>query len=96
MLLTEGKDMPTSTVTSKGQITLPKEVREYFDLKAGDQVEFLIEPGKVELRPVSGSIMSLYGILHRPGMRPASVEEMDEAVGRYLAEEDERIQKGQT
>jgi hypothetical protein len=34
------------------------------------------------------------GILHRPGMRPVSVEEMDEAIGRHLAEDDERIQKG--
>jgi len=34
------------------------------------------------------------GILHRPGMRPVSVEEMDDAIGRYLAEDDERIQKG--
>jgi antitoxin PrlF len=86
--------MPTSTMTSKGQITLPKEVRERFDLKAGDQVEFLIEPGRVELRPVSGSIMSLFGILRRPGTQPTSVEAMDEAVGSHLAAEDERIRKG--
>jgi AbrB family looped-hinge helix DNA binding protein len=88
--------MATATITSKGQITLPKEVRDYFHLREGDRVEFLIEPeGRVELRPVSASLMSLYGILHRPGMGSASLEEMDEAVGRYLAEEDERIRKGQ-
>lgn len=87
--------MPTSTMTSKGQITLPKEVREHFHLKAGDQIEFKIEPsGSVELRPLSGSIMSLFGILHRPGKPAASAEEMDEAVGRLLAEDDERIRKG--
>lgn len=87
--------MSRATITSKGQITLPKEVRDHFHLQEGDRVEFLIEPeGRVELRPVSVSIMSLYGILHRPGMRPVSIEEMDEAVGRYLAEEDERIRKG--
>jgi antitoxin PrlF len=87
--------MPTSTMTSKGQITLPKEVREHFHLKAGDQIEFKIVPsGSVELRPLSGSIMSLFGILHRPGRRPATIEEMDAAVGRYLAADDERIRKG--
>ncbi|HEX4496876.1 MAG TPA: AbrB/MazE/SpoVT family DNA-binding domain-containing protein [Thermoanaerobaculia bacterium] len=87
--------MPTSTMTSKGQITLPKEVREHFHLKAGDQVEFRIESGgTVGLRPVSGSILSLYGALHRPGASAASVKEMDDAVGRYLAEDDERIRKG--
>jgi len=82
-------------MTSKGQITLPKEVREHFHLKAGDQVEFRIEPGgAVEVHPVSGSILSLFGALHRPGMRPASIQEMDDSVGRYLAEDDERIRKG--
>jgi antitoxin PrlF len=87
--------MPTSTVTSKGQITLPKEVRDHFHLRTGDQVEFRIEPGgMVEVRPVSSSILRLFGILHQPGMEPASGKEMDEALGRYLAEEDERIQKG--
>jgi antitoxin PrlF len=87
--------MATSTLTSKGQITLPKEVREHLHLREGDRVEFSIEAdGKVELHPLSGSIMSLRGILHRPGEPPATIEEMDEAVGRYLAEDDERIQKG--
>ncbi|HEY0510677.1 MAG TPA: AbrB/MazE/SpoVT family DNA-binding domain-containing protein [Thermoanaerobaculia bacterium] len=87
--------MPTSTVTSKGQITLPKEVRDHFHLKAGDQVEFQIDPGgRVEVRPVSSSILSLFGILHRPGTGAATVKEMDTAMGRYLAEEDKRIQKG--
>ena len=45
-------------------------------------------------RPSSSSVKSLFGILHRPGMHPVSVEEMDEAIGRHLAEDDERIQKG--
>lgn len=87
--------MPTATLIRKGQITVPKEVRDYLHLSEGDRVEFLIEPeGKVELRPNTRSIQSLFGILHRPGMRPVTVEEMDEAVGRYLAEEDERIRRG--
>jgi len=87
--------MSGSTITSKGQITVPKEVRDHLHLKEGDRVEFLIEAGgKVELRPVPSSILGLCGVLHRPGMRPASIEEMDEAVGRYLAEDDQRIRKG--
>lgn len=76
-------------------MTLPDEVREHLELKAGDQVEYLIEAGgKVELRPLSGSIKEAFGILHRPGMRPVTVEEMNEAIGRHLAEDDERIRKG--
>lgn len=86
----------TSTFTSEGHVTLPEEIREHLHLKAGDRVEFRIEPdGKVEVRPASASIDGgACGILHRPGMRPTSVEEMDEAIGRHLAEDDERIQKG--
>jgi antitoxin PrlF len=87
--------MPASTINSKGQITVPKEVRDLLRLKAGDRVEFLIEAsGKVEFRPLSNSILDLCGALHQPGMRPASIEEMDETVGRYLAEDDQRILRG--
>jgi len=64
--------------------TSPKKMRED-SLKEGECAE---------RKSSSTSIKGLLGILHRPGMRPASVEEMDEAVGRYLAEDDERIQKG--
>ncbi len=87
--------MPTATLTSKGQITLPREVREYLHLAEGDRVEFLINPAiGVQLRTVTGSVRDLFGMLHRPGMRAVSIEEMDDAIGRYHAEENERILKG--
>lgn len=87
--------MPLHTVTQEWLEGLPEEVRNHLHLQPGDKVEFVLEPeGRVEVRPLSGSIMSLFGILHRPGEPPATIEEMDEAVGRYLAEDDERIQKG--
>lgn len=49
------------------------------------------QPGN---RHASTSVKALSGILHRPGLPTTSVEEMDEAIGRHLAEDDERIQKG--
>jgi len=74
-------------------VTLPDEVREHLQLKAGDRVEYLIKPsGNVELRPASTE--SLFGILHRPGMRAVSIEEMKEGIARFHAEENERIRKG--
>ena len=86
--------MSTATLTSKGQITLPKEVREHFRLAEGDRVEFVIEPGgQVQVRPLTGSVTALFGMVRRPGPAP-TVEEMDEAMGRYLAADDERIRKG--
>ncbi len=41
-----------STVSSKGQITLPVEIRTRLGVKSGDQVEFYVEDGKTLLRPV--------------------------------------------
>ena len=87
--------MPTTTITSKGQITLPKEVREHLHVHEGDRVEFVIDDqGKVEMRPLSGSIQSLFGLLLQPGTRAVSVQEMNEAIGRFHAEENQRILKG--
>ena len=88
--------MPAATVIHKGKISLPREIQEHLHLAEGDRVEFLIRSnGKVELQPVSRSARSLFGSLHRPGMPPLTVEEMDAAVGRYLAEEDARIRRGE-
>ncbi|HYN21866.1 MAG TPA: AbrB/MazE/SpoVT family DNA-binding domain-containing protein [Thermoanaerobaculia bacterium] len=87
--------MPTATITSKGQITLPREVREHLHLSEGDQLEFQIDPGgEVRVRPLTGSAKDYLGLLHRPGMRPLSVREIDEAIGTYHAEENARILKG--
>jgi len=43
---------PTSTISSKGQVTVPLEVRHRLGLKQGDKVEFVFEDGRTELRPV--------------------------------------------
>lgn len=88
--------MSTGTVIHKGKIALPREIQEHFHLVDGDRVEFLIKSnGKVELQPVSRSFKSLFGRFHRPGMPPLSVDQIDEAIGRHLAEEDERIRRGE-
>ncbi len=88
--------MPVTTVTSKGQITLPKEVREYLHVGEGDRLEFLIdEGGEVRVRPVAGSVEGLFGLLRRPGAPPRSLEEIDEAIARVVVEDDERIRRGE-
>lgn len=45
---------PTSTISSKGQVTIPVEVRHRLGLKEGDRVEFVSEDGKTYLRPFRG------------------------------------------
>lgn len=69
--------MPTAKITSKGQVTIPKIVRERLDLKAGDKVDFILESdNRVVLRPAKLDVRDLKGMLYRPGRKPLSVEEM--------------------
>jgi antitoxin PrlF len=79
--------LPTATVTSKGQITIPKEVRDALGLKRGHQVSFLLrQDGVVEMRPETVDLMSLYGIL-RPSVRGVTLEDMEEAIRKGAARE---------
>lgn len=74
--------MPTATLTSKGQVTIPKEVREKLGLDTGDRLAFRIrEDGVVELAPETVDLMSLYGSL-KPKIRGVSVEDMKATVRR--------------
>ena len=71
--------MHESTVTVKGQTTLPRDVRRALDLASGDKVRYVILDGEVRLlksRPVN----ELAGILARPGRRPVSLDEMEAAL----------------
>jgi len=73
--------MPSSLITSKGQTTIPKEIREYLHLQPGDRVDFVVEEGgKVVLEPVNLDVGELEGALHRPGMKAVSEAEMKAAV----------------
>lgn len=81
--------MAASTLTSKGQITIPKEIRDRLGVHEGDRIVFQFdEQGRLILQPeVRDPLEGLIGLLrHRAGDRPATVEEMKEAV-RAKAEE---------
>jgi len=80
-----------ATMTSKGQVTLPKDVRDQMNLKPGDQLDFRVAPdGTLVGRRASRSVMEIAGILARPGQRSVSVEEMDEGIARAVSEENRR------
>ena len=69
--------MATSTVTSKGQTTIPKEIRDRLNLHPGDRVEFVVdEDGRVVVLPATVDAAELAGLLKPPG-RAVSVEEMN-------------------
>ena len=73
--------MASSTITSKGQITIPIEIRRRLGLRSGDRLEFLFgSDGEVIVRPKRVRLESLFGILQEPGQRALTVREMDEAV----------------
>lgn len=79
--------MSTATVTSKGQITVPKDVRDDLKLTAGSKVMFVrIGPGDYRIIARTGKISDLAGMLHRPGQRAMSLEEMDEGIAEAAAE----------
>jgi AbrB family looped-hinge helix DNA binding protein len=93
--------MPTATVTSKGQITIPLEVRKSLKLKAGDKIDFYeTEAGKYAFQPKAGSIMDMQGILQKMGYAPLgyapSLEEMDEAIADYVSELDRETMSDHT
>lgn len=71
-----------SKITSKGQITVPKMVRETLALQAGDRMSFVIhEDGRVTIEAENVDLASLRGIVSGNG-RHVSVEEMNDAVRR--------------
>lgn len=75
--------MPTATVTSKGQVTLPKQIRETLKIKPGDQIDFVLDAaGEVRVRAGRFDVRDLKGLLHRPGRRPVSLEAMNDAIAR--------------
>ncbi|WP_416670232.1 AbrB/MazE/SpoVT family DNA-binding domain-containing protein [Egbenema bharatensis] len=73
--------MLSTTVTDTGQITLPEEIRQHLKLVSGSRVEFVIdEEGQVKIFPLNVAVETLSGILHRPDMQQASLEDMETAI----------------
>ena len=72
--------MTTATLTSKGQITVPAEVRRALQVESGDKIEFIqIEPGRFELMAATRSVRELKGMFG-PASRVVAIEEMNAAI----------------
>jgi AbrB family looped-hinge helix DNA binding protein len=73
--------MPAAVITSKGQTTIPKKIRDLLHLEPGDSIDFIVEDnGSVVLKPASLDVRELEGMLHRPGLKAVSMEEMQRAL----------------
>lgn len=72
--------MPSSTITSKGQITLPKAVRDALGVDTGDRVAFRIEEdGRVIVEPETGDLLALRGLV-KPRRRGVSISDMNDVI----------------
>lgn len=72
--------MPTATITSKGQITIPKLVRDELGLQEGDRVAFrVLEDGRVVVEPETVDILDLKGSL-KPKRKGVTLADMDKAI----------------
>ena len=70
--------MTESGITAKGQITLPKAVREVLGVQTGDRVRYIIQDGEVRIKPVR-PISRLFGVVKYAGLA-VSLEDMERAI----------------
>ncbi|PSB09768.1 AbrB family transcriptional regulator [Pleurocapsa sp. CCALA 161] len=75
--------MVQARLTGKGQVTIPKAIRDYLHLDTGSKIDFVIdENGEVKVISLNVAVESLSGILHRSGMKAASLADMEQAIAQ--------------
>ena len=73
--------MPAATLTTKGQLVVPKAIRDLMGIHPGDRLDFVVlDDGNVLMRPATEDVSRLKGLLRRPGRAPVSVEEMNQVI----------------
>lgn len=73
--------MALATLTTKGQVTIPKIIRESLKLNTGDKIEIIItEKREAIIRPVSKKVDDIFCKLHKPGRKAVSLDAMDDAI----------------
>lgn len=72
--------MPTATITTKGQITIPKAVRDELGLREGDRVAFrILDDGRVVVEPETVDLLQLQGVL-KPQRKGVTLADMNDAI----------------
>ena len=71
--------MTTATLTSKGQVTIPVDVRQRLGLESGDRIEFIQMDGGYAIKPAIDDVRSLKGLLRKPA-KPVSIADMNAAI----------------
>ena len=76
--------MPESIMTRKGQVTIPKDIRDRLGVKEGEKVLFVVRGHEIILKVVKGSILDLRGSV-RPTTRPEDFDKVRQSVKQTVA-----------
>ncbi len=77
--------MNQTTLTSKVQVTIPKNVRDIIGLHSGDKIEFVItDKNEVLLRPITRKVDDVFGVLYKPDRSVSTVEDMDAGIRQKI------------
>ena len=86
-----------TTMTSKGQVTVPREIRDRLGLKSGDKMAFtMLSDGTVVMRPKTRRLAELAGSLTRPGQPEVSVEDMSPFKAKAAAKRTSPVKAAKT
>jgi len=84
-----------STVTSKGQTTIPKELRDALGIKEGTPLRWTLDNGVLTVRAKTKRLEDFVGILGKPpNGRHVTIEDMNRAIGEAVSERDSRSREG--
>jgi AbrB family looped-hinge helix DNA binding protein len=73
--------MAVATLTTKGQVTIPKKIRELLKLHTGDKIEIIVtEKREAIIRPISKKVDDIFCKLQKPGRKVVTLDEMDDAI----------------
>ena len=76
-----------ATITSKGQVTVPKNIRDQLNIQARCQLDFTLNnDGTISVRPLNRTALSIVGILKRPGQKTVTIQQMNDTIAEAASE----------
>lgn len=80
---------PLTTLTKKGQVTIPVDIRHRLGLEPGDKLSFAIEEGEIKVKPVRSALDKSYGAV-KPRKRPEDFAELERLAEEAIADDAQR------
>ncbi|MEF2072833.1 AbrB/MazE/SpoVT family DNA-binding domain-containing protein [Consotaella aegiceratis] len=75
-----------TTISSKGQVTVPKPIRDALNLQEGDRLAFVLVDGAAVIQPRNGAVEPLFGALSSYGVKGTTLSDYDAAIGEGIAD----------